>query len=252
MRSTIIHTATAFAVLAAGTLGVGPANANHPPRPYVGVRSSVVIPLHGCQSTAKWVNVIYSPGTRVDSSEVVSVRKSGYTFPLSQYRVCGYMGSGTYTVKTRVRWSVSRKKTKRVRVYSERDVDVPFTCTLESLPDPPTANDEWDDSAVYRCAYDDGREWDEEVDYSRNPEDLEYYERYYWVNNLPTGWISYLVHGQLDVEPANPYAVSELPQTFTGATRESESYFFYRQKRVLRWIKKPTLTVNRVVQVTVR
>ena len=249
MHVTLLKASTALVSILLGTLVVTPANAKVS-RPSVDARSSVVIPWHDCQSTAKWINVIYASGTRIDSSEVVSVRKRGYTFPVSRYRVCGYMGSGTYTVKTKVWWSVSRVGTKRVRVYRERDVDVPFTCGLEKLPDTPTEDDEWNDYAIYRCAYDDGREWDEDAEYSSSPDDLDYFETYFSVNNLPGGWQASLMQGRLDVWPSDP--TSDMPPTFTGATRESESYVTYRKKRVLKWIKKPTMTVTRDVRVTVR
>lgn len=253
MRRSLLPTATAVAILA-GSLWQGPAYAKSPPRPAVTARSSVVIPSYACQSAAKWVKTIYSPGSRIDSSEVVSVRKRGYTFPVSHYRVCGYMGSGTYTVKVRVRWSVSRWRSKwRWDGYQEL-VDVPFTCSLDRPPDPP------DYESVYVCAYDDGREWNDEYEYTTDP-DATGFERYYWVNNLLNGCDHTGLSGNYDwaylwINPQDwslgPACSQVWPQTLTGGTREPEWIEYRYKKRVRQWVKKPTFTVSRVVQVTVR
>ncbi len=251
MRSTQFRGATAAAMLVAGSLLAAPAYAKNPPRPYVAARSSVVIPLHGCQSTAKWLDVMYAPRSRVDSAEVVSVRKRGYTFPVSRYRVCGAMGSGTYTVKSRVRWSVSRWRTKWAWNEVVKDVDVPFTCTFNRPPDTP---DDYDgvDYAYYECTFDDGREWDEDVEYYDDMKYVDEYSKFFWVHNLPIGWRSDLWNGSLDVYPPDPWAVSEWPLTLTGAVADTESHYERYKKRVRRWIKRPTFTVKRVVEVTVR
>ncbi len=250
MRSTHFRGATAAAVLVAGSLLAAPAYAKDPPRPYVAARSSVVIPLHGCQSTSRWLDVIYSPGSRVDSAEVVSVRKRGYTFPVSRHRVCGYMDSGTYTIKARVWWSVSRWKTKWFRQRAVRDVDRPFTCTA-----PDSAGYKGGLLyAAYPCVFDDGGDIGDGYHYYT--EDVEFeddYGKYYRLNDMPSGWRSKFWGEDLDVYPPDQSPVrSDWPVAVTGAVVEGELYWDRYKKRVRRWIKKPTFTVKRVVQVTVR
>lgn len=231
------------------------------------------MPYYTCQSAGQWTHVTYSPGSRVDSSWVTSVRKRGYTYPVSDFRVCGYMGSGTYTVKTKVMWSVARWGQKRVPVYRWRDVQKPtgeytppiwadqdfsFTCALNG---PATLNMEYRGGillAFYNCSSNDG-------------------SRIYFGDtdcctvNIPSSdWV--LQHlgadAQLLLAPTrNNIPFGEVPQSVTGIARQSvqvggdepiyetvsQRYVHhYRNKRVRRWVKQPTLTAERTVQVTVR
>lgn len=257
---------------AAGVVVAPPAQAKRPDPPQVTALSSVTMPSYACQSAGKWVHVTYFPGTRVDSSWVTSVRKQGFTFPVSDYKVCGYMGSGTYTVKTKVRWSVAKWGWKRVPVYRYKDVQkptgeytppvwadkaYPFTCAING---PATQNSEYRGgvlAAFYNCVSDDGSDISFAEDSTVNlPSsdwtftDLDYYS------------------GQLILSPTrNNIPFSEVPATVTGTATQtvqvggdepiyetvSKRYVHhYRKKRVTRWVKQPALTVNRVVQVTVR
>lgn len=256
---------------AAGALVAAPAQARQPEPPLVTARASVIMPSYACQSAGKWVHVTYYPGTRVDSSFVTSVRKRGFTFPVSDYKVCGYMGSGTYTVKTKVRWSAATWGWKRVPVYRYKDVQkptgeytppvwadkaYPFTCTLDG---PTTQNSEYRGgilTAYYRCASDDGSDIDLDEDST--------------VNLPNSDWtFTYLdSSGQLILRPTRTnIPFDEVPVTVTGTavntvqvggdepiykTVSKRYVHHYRKKRVSRWVKKPPLIVSRVVQVTVR
>lgn len=163
-RSVVI--AAAVGALAVGM--AGPAQAKPKP-PHVTVRPSVTIPWYGCHDTTDWARVRRYPRTRIVDKQAISVRKRGLTHPVSYYEICGYMGSGTYTVKTKLDWQVRKKEKRSEPVYRYRTVrkftgeytpkvwewrERPITCTLyrEYIPntsaafyhmcDPPST-DEW-------------------------------------------------------------------------------------------------------------
>jgi hypothetical protein len=261
-----------IAALSVGVLATTPAQSKGRDAPQVTVRSSVVIPWHACVTTGKWGTAAPAPGTRVDRAWVVSVRKRGYTFPVSNHKFCGYMGSGTYVLRIKVRWSVVRWRWKRVPVYRYKDVQkftgeytptvwgdklFPFTCRLDA---PTTLSTEYLGGilgAYYDCASDDGSE----IDFTVTDSEV----------NLPNpDWdFSHLSYdGRLILSPKRyniPFG--EVPTTVTGTatdrvvvggeepiyTTVSKRYIHhYRKKQVRRWLKRPTFTVKRVVQVIVR
>lgn len=257
---------------AAMVLASSPVQAKRPEPPQVIGRSSVTMPAYGCQSAAKWMRHIHFPGTRVDEASVTAVRKQGYTFPVSDAAVCGYMGSGTYTVTTKVWWSASTWRSKHVPVYRYREVrrptgettptewetrDYPFTCALDG---PATQNTEYRGGVIiafYNCSSSDEAPinfgWDDCCTVNLPSSDWTYQGRYY---------------GQLLLAPTrNNIPFSDVPQSVTGTGKGTvavgggdpiyesvrERYVHhYRKKRVLRWVKQRPVIATHVVQVTVR
>ncbi len=128
-------------------------------------------------------------------------------------------------------------------------MDRPFTCTV-----PESAS--YKDGLFYveyPCLFDDGGDIGDGYHYYT--EDVEFeddYGKYYRLNDMPTGWRAVFWGEDLDVYPLDQSPPMTVPDTITGAVVEGELYWDRYKKRVRRWVKKPTFSVKRVVQVTVR
>lgn len=215
---------------------------------------------------------LYFDGTRVDQGWVTSVRKQGYTSPVSDAAVCGYMGSGTYTVRVKVQWSAAVRSWKRIPVYRYRDVqrptgettptqwetrDFPFTCALDG---PATQNTEYRGGvtlAFYNCSASDGAP-------------INFGQQDCCTVTMPNSDWTFqdMYYQQLLLAPnRNNIPFSDVPQSVTGTgkgmvaigggdpvyeTVRQQYVHHYRKKRVVRWVRQPPVIANRVVQVTVR
>lgn len=272
MRPAAISFVVGVALLPAGTLS-GSALAADPPN--VTARTSVTIPWYACQFADEWMTVSRKPGTRIDSRWVSSVRKRGYTYPISRGKVCGYMGSGTYTIRMNVKWSRRGWGVKSVPVYRYKDVqkvdhyeyverayeDWPFTCTLLKTTTGETGGTPYAFSS-YRCALDNGKQWDAGLTLPET-----------YTTTLPEGhqpswptWSSYPRENYDDVVVYGN-VTTPAPAAFTGTARVATApegnrpvyrtvkkryVHHYRKKKVRRWIPQKSVTEVHVVQVSVR
>ena len=248
-----------------------PAEAKPRP-PQVTGRTSVTIPPYGCQSAGKWMRPLYFDGTRVDQGWVTSVRKQGYTSPVSDAAVCGYMGSGTYTVRVKVQWSAAVRSWKRIPVYRYREVqqptgettptqwetrDFPMTCALDG---PATQNSEYR-GGILMAYYDCASGGDVSIDFGQQDcctvtipnSDWTfngmYYEQIFLAstrNDIPFGDVPQSLAG---TGKADVVVGGGDPAYETGRHR---SVHHQRQNRFVRWVRQPPVIADRVVQVTVR
>lgn len=261
------------AVTAALTVGLSATPSAARTRPDVIARSNVVIPWHSCQGTGRWTQTFSNPGTRVDSASVIAVRKPGYTFPVSEYRVCGYMGSGTYSLRIKVWWSKKHWVKKRVPVYRFKDVqkeigetspepiyeDWPFTCSKVDASSGPDWTYSW-----YNCPRDNGVPWPTGVYntplvtkcVSTLPSELAV--DWPWNGNMPTQPSDY--ERVWVVGDGSPDTFTGTVTVRTGQTEPQPTYetvqkryiHHYRTTKVQRWVRQTPFTVERNVRVDVR
>lgn len=99
----------------AGALAV-PQPARQPKPPAVTGKSGLTIPWHSCYSASRFIEVKTFGRSQIDDWNI-TVRKSGVSVPLGQNRICGYMGSGHYTLVINYLWSYRVKYRETVEVY---------------------------------------------------------------------------------------------------------------------------------------